>query len=154
VGGWTVVVAELPYRAPDSTVRFRPVPLALTRTRSVLVVDDEDAVRVGIRRFLEKVGFEVREAWSGRSALAQITVSKPPELVLTDLKMSDGTGAWFLDQLSRDFPDILRHTVIVTGDTDHTEVRRLVRETGCPVLRKPLELPQLLDVLDEVALRA
>ena len=51
------------------------------------------------------------------------------------------------------FPDLLRHTVIVTGDTDVAEVERITRETGCPVLRKPLELPQLLDVLDEVSLR-
>ena len=152
-GPGTEVVVEFPYEAPDATLRFRPSPLALSRNRSVLVVDDESVVRHSIRRFLEKVGFEVREAWSGRSALAQITVDTPPELVLTDLKMSDGSGEWFLDQLSRDFPDLLRHTVIVTGDTDQTEITRLTRETGCPVMRKPLELTQLLDVLDEVAIR-
>ena len=131
-----------------------PVPLELGRTRTVLVVDDEEAVRLSIRRFLEKVGFEVREAWSGRSALAQITVGRPPELVLTDLNMLDGNGTWFLDQLSRDFPDLLRHTVIVTGNTAREEIRDLTRETGCPVMIKPLDLSQLLDVLDEVAVRS
>ncbi len=149
----TVFSAEFPYRSPEAALRFRPVPLALTRTRSVLVVDDEDAVRRSIRRFLEKVGYEVREAWSGRSALAQITVGSPPELVITDLRMSDGSGYWFLEQLAEDFPDLLRRTVVVTGDTDHAEVSRLSRVTGCPVMRKPVELPDLLELLDEVALR-
>ena len=147
-------VVDLPFEAPESSLRFRPAPLALSHERSVLVVDDEPSVRLSIRRFLEKVGFEVREAWSGRSALAQITASTPPELVLTDLKMSDGSGAWFLEQLSRDFPDLLRRTVIVTGDPDQESVARLTRETGCPVLRKPFEMAYLLDVLDEVAARA
>lgn len=150
----TTLIVDLPFEAPESSLRFRPAPLALSQERSVLVVDDEPSVRVSIRRFLEKVGFEVREAWSGRSALAQITAGSPPEMVLTDLKMSDGSGAWFLEQLSRDFPDLLRRTVVVTGDPDQEAVQRLTRETGCPVLRKPLEMAYLLDVLDEVAARA
>ncbi len=144
----------LPFEAPGSTVRFRPAALDLGRTRSVLVVDDDDAVRLSIRRFLEKVGFDVREAWSGRSALAQITVGHPPELVITDLMMTDGSGDWFLEQLSQDFPDLLRHTVIVTGMSDAAQVSRLSRETRCPVMTKPLEMAQLLDVLDEVAARS
>ena len=153
-GPGTVVTLEIPFEAAGSTLRFRPAPLELGRTRTVLVVDDEETVRISIRRFLEKVGFEVREAWSGRSALAQITVGRPPELILTDLNMLDGNGAWFLDQLSRDFPDLLRHTVIVTGNSARDEIGRLTRETGCPVLIKPLELSHLLDVLDEVAVRS
>ena len=152
-GPGTVVTLEIPFEAAGSTLRFRPVAIELGGTRSVLVVDDEEAVRVSIRRFLEKVGFEVREAWSGRSALAQITTGRPPELILTDLNMLDGNGAWFLDQLSRDFPDLLRHTVIVTGNTAQDEILSLTRETGCPVLIKPLDLSHLLDVLDEVAVR-
>lgn len=153
VDGWTTLAMEFPFQAPDAAFPFRPVPLTLNRKKSILIVDDEDAVRSGIRRFLEKVGYDVREAWSGRSALAQITTGQPPELVLTDLKMSDGSGYWFLDQLSRDFPNLLERTLILTGDTEHAEVSRLARRTGCPILRKPLELPNLLETLDRVAHR-
>lgn len=148
-----VFSVHLPEDGIEPKSRFRAAPLDLSRTRSVLVVDDEDKVRSSIRRFLEKVGFDVREAWSGRSALAQITAGQPPELVLTDMGMSDGSGQWFLDQLSRDFPDLLRRTVIITGDPDDYEVAQMVERTGCPVLGKPLELTELLELLDEVALR-
>lgn len=152
-GKGTTVVVELPREAPGTTVRFRPVPLTLRRSRSVLIVDDEPTVRLSVRRFLERVGYEVREAWSGRSALAQVTAGTPPEMVLTDLRMADGSGAWLVEQLARDFPDLLRRTVIVTGATEEDELSALTRRTGCPLLRKPLEMPQLLDVLDEVAAR-
>lgn len=152
-GGGTTVTAEIPREAPGTAVRFRPVPLALRAARSVLIVDDEPAVRLSVRRFLERVGYEVREAWSGRSALAQITAGTPPELVITDLRMGDGSGAWLMEELARDFPDLLRRTVILTGAGEDDELSMLTRRTGCPLLRKPLEMAQLLDVLDEVASR-
>jgi PAS domain S-box-containing protein len=151
--GGTTVTVELPVDAPGTKVRFRPVPLTLNRPRSVLLVDDEAAVRLSVRRFLERVGYEVREAWSGRSALAQITAGNPPEMILTDLRMADGSGSWLMEQLARDFPDLLRRTMIVTGATEEDELTALTRQTGCSVLRKPIEMPRLLDLLDELASR-
>ena len=68
----------------------------------------------------------------------------------TDLRMRDGSGFWFLTEVQRDFPDLLRKTVILTGDPDHHEVERLVAQTGCPVVGKPVELPELLELLDEI----
>jgi DNA-binding NarL/FixJ family response regulator len=67
--------------------------------------------------------------------------------------MRDGSGFWFLEELERDFPDLLRRTVILTGDPDHEGVKRLVAQTGCPVVGKPVELAELLELLDEVARR-
>ncbi|HSW31167.1 MAG TPA: ATP-binding protein [Longimicrobiales bacterium] len=152
-GRGSTVTVELPREPPGTTVRFRAAPLALRAARSVLIVDDEPTVRLSVRRFLERVGYDVREAWSGRSALAQITGGTPPELVVTDLRMGDGSGAWLMEQLARDFPDLLRRTVILTGAGEEDELAVLTRQTGCPLLRKPLEMPQLLDALDEVASR-
>jgi CheY-like chemotaxis protein len=151
--GRAVFAVQLPIGGGDAKARFRPVPLVLSHNQAILVVDDEEAIRLSMRRFLEKVGYDVREAWSGRSALAQITGGRPPDLVLTDLRMRDGSGFWFLEELERDFPDLLRKTVILTGDPDHAEVKRLVARTGCPVVGKPVELPDLLELLDEVTRR-
>jgi PAS domain S-box-containing protein len=151
--GRAIFAVQIPIGGGDVKARFRPAPLVLSQNHAILVVDDEEAIRLSMRRFLEKVGYDVREAWSGRSALAQITGGRPPELVLTDLRMRDGSGFWFLEELERDFPDLLRKTVILTGDPDHAEVKRLVARTGCPVVGKPVELPELLELLDEVTRR-
>ena len=152
--GWTTVAVALPHEPPGYAAAFRPVPMPLRRRLSVLVIDDDEGVRTMIRRFLEPFGYTVAEAWSGRSALAQITSGFMPELVVTDLRMRDGTGYWFLEQLARDYPQVLRRTVILTGDPSHAAVDRITRETGCPVVRKPFDPQVLLDRLDEVALRA
>lgn len=150
--GLLTLALELPREAPNRIRTFRPVPLDLSRARSVLVVDDDEAVRVSLRAFLEKVGYQVREAWSGRSALAELTSARLPEIVITDLKMSDGSGYWFLEELEREFPRLVRRTVILTGDADHEAADGLAQRTGCPLVRKPFELPELMEVLDQVAL--
>jgi DNA-binding NtrC family response regulator len=130
------------------------VPLNLSRPRTVLIVDDDEGHRTGLRSFLEKVGFEVVEAWSGRSAMAQVTSGHLPEMVITDLKMSDGSGYWFLEEMEREFPRLVRRTVVLSGDADHETAVRLSEDTGCPVVRKPFEAGQLLDILDQVAVQA
>jgi len=150
--GFLTLVLEFPREAPDRVMSFRPVPLNLSRPRTVLVVDDDEAIRGTLRSFLEKVGYDVREAWSGRSALAQLTSGRLPEVVLTDLKMSDGSGYWLLDELRRDFPALVQRTVIVTGNVDHETAVEVASESGCPLLRKPFELPDLLEILDQVIL--
>lgn len=115
---------------------------------SVLLVDDDPSLRASIGKFLTKAGYEVREAWSGRSAMAQITGGRRPELMVTDLRMLDGSGFWLLEQLERYFPDLLRNTVILTGDEDRG--RALSERSGCPLMLKPLELPALVDQLDRL----
>lgn len=116
---------------------------------SVLLVDDDPSLRASIGKFLTKAGYEVREAWSGRSAMAQITGGRRPELMVTDLRMLDGSGFWLLEQLERYFPDLLRNTVILTGDEDRG--RALSERSGCPLMLKPLELPALVDQLDRMS---
>jgi len=150
--GFLTLALELLREDPDRVRSFRPTPLNLTRSRTVLVVDDDEAIRGALRSFLEKVGYQVKEAWSGRSALAVLTSGRLPEIVLTDLKMSDGSGYWFMEELSRDFPRLVRRTILITGDADHEAATELAQSTGCPLVRKPFELPELLEILDQVAL--
>jgi len=143
---------ELPREAPDRVREFRPVPLNLSRARRVLLVDDDENQRTTTREFLEKLGYEVQEAWSGRSALAQANSGQLPEIVITDLKMSDGSGEWFLEQLGRVSPRLIPRTVLLTGDPDYEAVENLSHQTGCPVVRKPIDPIHLLEVLDQVAM--
>ncbi len=151
--GLLTLALELPKEARDRGKVFHPAALSLCRPRTVLVVDDDEAIRRSLRSFLEKVGYQVREAWSGRSALAQLTSARLPEIVLTDLRMADGSGYWFLDEMAKAFPKLVRRTVLITGDAEYERASELAARTGCPLVRKPFELPHLLEVLDQVAVR-
>jgi PAS domain S-box-containing protein len=146
----TTFVLELPLHTGDDGPRFRAGRLKLARNRTVLVVDDDAATRAVVRKILEKVGYSVDEAWSGRSALAHIAAYRQPNVMLADLKMTGGTGYWLLNELRRDMPEMLKRTIIVTGQSASTALEELSKLSGCPVLRKPIDFPLLLEVMDDV----
>jgi|GEM_PF-1553474 len=152
--GWTAFTIELPLESPSPSVtsRMAPISLSLGRHRTVLVIDHDSAIRALLRKFLERAGFSVREAWSGRSAIASI-INTPPELVLTGLKMDEGSGEWLLERLAQDFPSVARRTVVVTADPSRLQGIRAVDELNPPILRKPIDFKELLEALDEISLR-
>jgi CheY-like chemotaxis protein len=61
-----------------------PVP---ARSQTVLVVEDEDGVRLLIRQVLESAGYQVCEADEGFQALSVLLQGRPVDLVVTDIKM-------------------------------------------------------------------
>ena len=62
----------------------------------MLVVDDSKAVRTAIRRIVESLGFEVREAADGEEALQYCTKNKMPDGILLDIDMPVMDGLSFL----------------------------------------------------------
>jgi CheY-like chemotaxis protein len=134
---------ELPISALPGARTFKVEPMSLGNQRTILVIDDDESVRVALRKGLERVGYRVDEAWSGRSAMAAITGGRTPDAIITDLRMLDGSGYWLLDQFSRYFPALMTRTIIVTGDTN----RSGAFERGCPVLVKPIDFRELVESL-------
>lgn len=82
------------------------------RARRVLVVDDEESVRITTAAILEQEGYEVSTAESGRDALASAARSHY-DLVLTDLRMDDMDGLTLLHELQARHPNVV--TVVLTG---------------------------------------
>ncbi|HEX7175326.1 MAG TPA: response regulator [Pyrinomonadaceae bacterium] len=84
---------------------------APTRKR-VLVVDDEENVRVTTAAILEQDGYYVDTAGDGREALQKVERGGF-DLVLTDLRMDDMDGAALLNELHTRHPSVV--TVVLTG---------------------------------------
>ncbi len=88
---------------------------SVTRRRSaprLLVVDDEESVRVTTAAILEQEGYEVSTASDGREALDKLR-GDDFELVLTDLRMEGMDGSALLHEINRAFPNVV--TVVLTG---------------------------------------
>jgi two-component system, OmpR family, phosphate regulon response regulator PhoB len=108
----------------------------------VLVVDDEDLVRLVVAIKLRRKGFEVFEARDGWDALACLP-AVAPALILTDFYMPRCSGEELCRELRRDPETAKLPVVLMTGGpTDEA----LMRELGCAaVVYKPLP-----DTLDEI----
>jgi signal transduction histidine kinase/CheY-like chemotaxis protein len=66
--------------------------------RDVLIVDDDDTMRAGLRRALHEEGWQVMEAENGRVALARLAESRP-DVIVVDLMMPEMDGFELLDAL-------------------------------------------------------
>lgn len=112
--------------------------------KSVLVVEDEAAVRRALGRLLGERGFKTIDAANGREAIQRLAEATPAAIVI-DLLMPVMSGAELLKALRRN-PFYRRiPTVVMTGALD-SELSSVGQVLGVPVVFKPnLEhLPDLL----------
>jgi CheY-like chemotaxis protein len=115
---------------------------------SVLIVDDEEAVRRLIRETLEQAGYHVYEASDGKEGLARYRQS-PADLVIMDILMPDQDGLESILTLRREFPKA--RIVAITGGSDMIGILNFLdvaRMLGARrTLQKPFEMKQLLDTV-------
>ena len=113
--------------------------------RRVLVVEDDDSVRVLTRRILEQAGYRVTEAPDGRVALDMLSTDPAPvDIVVSDLAMPGMNGATLARAIRARHPAL--PVIIVSGFAD----ARLEREVaGLTLLAKPLAPPALIAAVGE-----
>ena len=74
--------------------------------KTILVIDDDAAMRGYLRIVLEREGYEVAEASDGNEGIAACHGGALPDLVLTDLVMPNKGGLETIRELKRDYPDL------------------------------------------------
>lgn len=86
--------------------------------RTVLLVDDHEVVRAGLRLLLERVlGYDVVEAGSATEAVS-LAGGQRPDVVLLDARMPDRDGLWALEQLHELDPEL---PVLILSTYDSSE---------------------------------
>ena len=115
---------------------------------TVLLVEDEDAVRTACRRILERAGFNVLEASNGPQALAEVD-GEPIDLLLTDVVMPGGlTGRELADNLQRNRPGL--KVLFMSGYNADAIATKGILDPGVVVVEKPFTTSDLLNKVREV----
>jgi two-component system, sensor histidine kinase and response regulator len=109
----------------------------------LLVVDDDEANRDILRRHLERRGYEVDEASSGRDALAKVAAHSF-EAVLLDLVMPDMDGLEVLEALKNQPRWAEIPVLVISASDDLTAAADSIQKGAEDYLVKPLD-PVLLD---------
>jgi len=113
----------------------------------ILVVDDQESMRVLLQDLLEAVGYDVTLAEGGREAL-EILAEKSFDLVLSDLNMPGMDGTALLGEIKNRYPEL--PVVIITGyGTFHTE-KRVMREGASGYISKPCTLAKIEKTLASI----
>jgi signal transduction histidine kinase len=131
----------------DVTAAADTLPLPIAQPRTVLVLDDEEPIREGLRDLLLEWGYDAIAAGSIGEALRAVTrLEAPPDLILSDLHLGDGPDGIAGIEAIRRQCGFEVPAMLVTGDTSHAEIRRAT-ESGHPVLFKPVQPRKLYDAL-------
>jgi two-component system cell cycle sensor histidine kinase/response regulator CckA len=128
-----------------------PRPAASGGTETILLAEDEDAIRNVARRILERAGYTVLMAKNGAEAGA---VSEKYEgaihLLVTDMVMPVMNGTQLAERLRAQRPDV--RVLYLSGYTDSTVARQGLLDNTAHFLQKPFSAESLArkirDVLD------
>ena len=124
----------------------------MTATR-ILVVDDHEVVRTGLRTVLESAdGLEVvAEAATAIAAIEQ-AIAHTPDLVLMDVRLADDGGSAGIDacrQIKSQLPDT--HVLMFSSFTEREAVIASVLAGASGYITKNLERSQLIEAIRSVA---
>lgn len=109
-------------------------------TPSVLLVDDEPAIRFSYLRYLTKSGFAVIEV-SSLGEARKATAAQRFDAVLLDLNLPDGNGLDWISELRELQPDI--PIVVITGVGDIPSAVEAMRRGADHFLTKPVNMTDL-----------
>jgi PAS domain S-box-containing protein len=160
IGGFVWVYSEpghgatfkvyLPREAGPATPTETAGTLAVGERRgTVLLVEDDDAVRLAVRRMLEKLGFHVLEAKNGEDGLH---VAKAHEghidVLVTDLMMPKMDGRTLASALAVERPEM--RVVFTSGYTDDAVLRRGLVDSSHAFVQKPFTGEQLASTISSL----
>jgi signal transduction histidine kinase len=130
--------------APPAAPPGTAAPVALSGYETILVAEDDDAVRSLIGQTLQVLGYTVLEAANGEAALtAARGHAGPLDLLLTDVVMPRLDGCELSRRLQQDRPGL--RVCYITGYVDDEVLRAGALDASAPFLHKPFS-PQALAV--------
>ncbi|MEM9455944.1 MAG: response regulator [Myxococcota bacterium] len=148
LGQGTTVRLFLPALEPSE--RPAPAPRVSEPTRAVqriLIVDDEELIRVVASQILTSAGHEVRQAAGGAQALSIVEAEASTiDLVLLDLSMPGMDGVETFRKIRELAPEM--RVVITSGHFEEEVGARLRRQGAVAFLQKPYGRQQLLEMVD------
>jgi two-component system response regulator FixJ len=110
---------------------------------SILIVEDDDAVRASLGFALELEGFTVEVFKSGEDVLQRVS-NGPASCVVLDERLPGLSGLQTLVRLRQTQPDM--PGIIITSHPS-VQLRRAASAASAPILEKPLEAETLFDAI-------
>jgi CheY-like chemotaxis protein len=112
---------------------------------NILVVDDDRVLLDLLRKVLEKFGFEVALAASGKDAIDQVQ-KFVPDVILLDIKMPGMDGITLLKKIKSHDPDV--EVIIITGFASLDSAVEALKYGAFDYIKKPFDnLAQVVDAI-------
>jgi len=113
---------------------------------NILIVDDEEVVRLAHLRSLAGTTYTTTLAGDGKEAI-RVMERHPFDVVLLDLRMPGQDGMEVLKTIKTRWPDI--EVVVITGYPSIESAKQAVRLGACNYLAKPLDPNELVKAAND-----
>src|SRR5215210_5171140 len=111
--------------------------------RTILLVEDDDALRDILAETLEEEGYKVVQAWNGKEAYG-IATAIVPDLVISDIGITYLSGVQLLAVLNNSLKTRNIPVIAITG----TERLLPLEESGFrEIIYKPFDMQELIDAV-------
>jgi two-component system cell cycle sensor histidine kinase/response regulator CckA len=135
-------------QTPASDIQQPAQPVAdMTGAGTILLVEDEDAVRAFAARALTQRGYTVVEAASGVEALEQVAAHPDIDLIVSDVVMPEMDGPTMLRHLREQGAN--KPIIFVSGYAEDAFARNLPEGEDFGFLPKPFTLKQLVEAVKQ-----
>jgi two-component system, cell cycle response regulator CpdR len=132
--------------SPTHNRAVEPLGLARGSGATILVVEDEEAVREFVRVVLEHAGYVVVTASDGGHGLAEYMADPDRfDLLLSDVVMPNRTGPELVEIVRRVRPEV--RVIFMSGYTGGTSSTPVEMPPRASLLEKPFNIDQLLDAV-------
>ena len=129
----------------DQTVEEKPMSMA-----HILLIDDDDQIRIMLRQMLEAEGYEVVNASNGKEGI-RLYREDPADLIIADIIMPEKEGIEVIMELKKDFPDVKIIAISGGGQIDAEEYLQMAKMLGAKfTFTKPFERKELMDAVKEI----
>lgn len=129
------------HASPECTAASAPAGAPAYGTETILLVEDEPAVRSLAGQVLKRYGYTVVEAADGASAMTHVRGGVKPDLVVTDVVLPGINGRQLAADVRRQWPDT--RVLYMSGYDSHAALHQTV--DALRFLRKPFTPAVLLD---------
>ena len=119
----------------------------MTTEHSVLIIDDNEDIRMNIKDILDDLGYQTDTAEDGPTALGMIR-DRSYDVALVDFKMPGMDGATLYREIRKLRPEIV--AIMITAYAGSTGAQDALDAGTWKVLRKPVDFPQLLSMINQV----
>jgi CheY-like chemotaxis protein len=131
-------VTAIPRKSIESNFIATPSPVL---PKTILIVDDDDAVIDATGMWLSVEGYEIYTAMNSDQACERIANGLRPDILVTDFRLPGRTGLELIRRVRRMIDETIP-AILITGDTSSPEIfDKTLR--NCAVMHKPIDAERL-----------
>lgn len=120
------------------------------RSLRVLIVDDEELIRMGIARLVEQAGddFQVIDTCASAREALEVLKNQETDLIITDIRMPEMDGLELLNEVKRLYPDVF--SIVISGYEEFEYARTALKVGASDYILKPIDRKQFREQLLQI----